>query len=189
MFFSGTRLDSLTYRKPTWEPASTASQQTQPRKGQTHRKPPAQPLKKTRHPPGQPTESSHENPAAQPHRKPNPERDRLTESPHVCSHNSASTASQKAPAPARTAIQKAHMITRQHSLIRSPTQKTTDPQKAHMQCCCRFWLEGDDHRRRCQSPRWKTVELSPKMFELRVVLGWAVCYARCGCPGCTREHP
>ena len=42
-------------------------------------------------------------------------------------------------------------------------------------------VEDNDRRRRCPSPRWdawKTLELNPKMLELRVVLGWAVCYAQ-----------
>ena len=42
-------------------------------------------------------------------------------------------------------------------------------------------VEDNNRRRRCPSPRWdawKTLELNPKMLELRVVLGWAVCHAQ-----------
>ena len=56
-------------------------------------------------------------------------------------------------------------------------------------------VEDNDRRRRCPSPRWdawKTLELNPKMLELRVVLGWAVCYAQVRAAWvCTHtsEHP
>ena len=56
-------------------------------------------------------------------------------------------------------------------------------------------VEDNDRRRRCPSPRWdvwKTLELNPKMLELRVVLGWAVCYAKVRAAWvCTHtsEHP
>ena len=56
-------------------------------------------------------------------------------------------------------------------------------------------VEDNDRRRRCPSPRWdawKTLELNPKMLELRVVLGWAVCYAQVRAAWVcihTSEHP
>ena len=56
-------------------------------------------------------------------------------------------------------------------------------------------VKDNDRRRRCPSPRWdtwKTLELNPKMLELRVVLGWAVCYAQVRAAWvCTHasEHP
>ena len=56
------------------------------------------------------------------------------------------------PAPAKTALQKAHMITRQHSLTESPIQRGTSSQKDHMQCCfqsCLGQIESNGPRLGC----------------------------------------
>ena len=88
----------------------------------------------------------------QSHRKPtciafchhNPLLDSLIESPWLL------------PAPARTALQKAHMRTRQHCLAESPTEKATNSQKGFTQSCfqsCLGPVESSGPRRLCRRPR------------------------------------
>ena len=84
-------------KKPTREPANTASQKAQSRQGQAHMQCCLFLQNSRQH--------------------------GFTESPLLF------------PAPAKTALQKAHMITRQHSLTESPIQRGTSSQKDHMQCC------------------------------------------------------
>ena len=94
-----------------------------PATSQTYQGPPdrARLRKKTRDP---------ENPPAEPHRKPNPEGDTLTENLHAVLqrslHNSRQHSLPESPllfrAPARTALQKAHMRTAQLHIKPNPGQ-------------------------------------------------------------------